>query len=84
MKMPMCCEHQRRGLIPAWGNAPGSIKNNAQGLKARFKFHKPRIASWVAGVRQKMDRAFSPGSVIDSSPGALPQAGMDRHFGANL
>ncbi len=29
-------ERQRRGLIPAWGNAPGKMHNKVRGLKARL------------------------------------------------
>jgi hypothetical protein len=56
-------------FIPAWGNAPGLKGTTLQlGLKARSMF------AFGAG--------FQPFPLCRSNPGALPQADMERAFGA--
>ena len=65
---------QRPASIPAWGNAPGFVMKNNRGLKARS----------MLGCVRVMDRAFSPRSVCDAVPWALPKAGMGRAVGASM
>jgi len=66
-------QRQRRVLIPAWGNAPGSNSQTRQGLKARANMNKCSclIATWrlcclcvqtapLADLQTKRSAPFAP------------------------
>jgi hypothetical protein len=64
-------KRRRCGPIPAWGNAPGfdsKFKTRAEGPRHAFN--------------SLMGRAYSPCSNHQILPGALPQADIERAFGA--
>ena len=69
-------QRQRRGLIPAWGNAPGDGSEMGQGLKARSipppvrHYHVTSINAnaWIAPL--------ALGDLLGQFHGALPHAGM--------
>jgi len=61
----------------AWGNAPGNPYTNNRALKAR---HQSVVLKAIASTA--LSRAFSPRSIFESHPGALPQARIDTALSA--
>ena len=69
-------ERQRRGLIPALGNAPG--QRCARIARAESPFHPPLTPHRPTDRRQcpRMKRAFSPFAPLRTRPGPSAQAGI--------
>ena len=60
-------------MIPAWGIAPHPGVTKSGSANGAINSSVP---VWDRPMKEGMGRAFSPCTVVDALPGALPQAGM--------
>ena len=72
-KEPCTHKRQRRGIILAWGNAPGSRAFKDQALKARLNLGAFRLPNLS---QQRTPEAQSANGARSTEAGATPQASI--------